>query len=165
MLMRTLVPFLPLLAGCPAGTSFPSDGPPNPAAGCEQAGTEYVQATSGTFTPNQFIVDGQGVLIDFNAITTCVRSDGGGAAWLFSVNGSDYGVFRVEGTTVGTLPLTGQDFLLDLYGAAIPFSLDGADMQGFASINGLNPYTVTANGTASDGDRVVILDFFGSATP
>lgn len=157
-----------LLTGCPAGgTAGPTNNTTNPASGCEAAGTEYVVASAGSFQSQQFLLDGLGILVDFGGTTTCVRSDGGGAAWLFQVNGEDYGLFRAEAMQAGSVTPTATNFVLDLYGAtptAIRYT--GTDYAGVFTITSVSPtFSVAINGTASGGGRNAIVQFAMSATP
>lgn len=165
--MRHL-PFLIVLAGCPAGgTAGPTNTPSNPAAGCEAAGTEYVAATTGTFQTQQFLLDGLGILVDNGGTTNCVRSDGAGAAWLFQVNGEDYGMFRAEAAQPGSLTPDATNFVLDLYGSTPTAArFTGTDYAGVFNVTTVTPaYSVAINGTASGGGRSAIVQFSMSATP
>lgn len=161
--MRYLIPLF--LTACAAGAPFPTGSTINPAAGCEAAGSEYVRAVTGTFTPNQFLVDNQALYVDLNSFTTCVRSDGAGAAWLFDLNGMAYGTLRVEADAVGNQPNDASTLLLDLHGATPPVSFTGDQLAGNVSVGSLTPYGVDINGTLANGTRTVILDVLATATP
>ncbi len=163
--MRTL-PLLALLAGCPAGTSFPTDTPNNPAAGCEVVGTEYVRASSGNLTTNQFVVDSQGLYIDLNNITTCIRSDGAGAAWLFQLNGQPYGLLRVESDAPAALAPSATNLVLDLYGATPPVRFDGSGYNGALNVLSVQPsFQVNLLGSFAGSNRSATVDIFASAAP
>lgn len=160
--MRTLLPLM--LTACAAGAPFPTGQVGNPAAGCEAAGAEYVQATSGTFTPNQFLVDTLAIYTDLNSVTSCVRSDGAGAAWLFDEASTPYGVLRVEATAPGNQP-NGANLLLDLYGATPPVSWTGSQFDGNLSVGSTAPFSIDMSGTFSDGSRTAVVDFLATAVP
>lgn len=162
--MRTFA-FLLLLAGCPDGGVVPTNNPNNPAAGCEAAGTEYIQAADGLLTTTQFVLDQQAVLIDFTNRTTCVRTDGAGAAWIFEVNGNPYGVFRVETAQPGSLLPDANNLLVDLYGAPTPVRFTGADFAGTLNVLSVDPFSATVQGQAGAGGSTLFLGFTGTATP
>lgn len=104
------------------------------------------------------------MLVDQNP-TVCVRSDGGGAAWLFSVNGEPYGMLRIEASSPGTLTPNATNLIIDLYGAeptAARFA--GSDYAGVFTIASVDPFSVALNGTAGAGGRNLTIQLSATAT-
>jgi hypothetical protein len=144
--MRHL-PLVVVLAGCPAGgTAFPTNSPSNPAAGCELAGTEYLAGT-GELRFSTFTFNGQPLLPDQQTVTTCIRSDGAGAAWLFDLAGEPFGILRIESDVAGSILPTTTNLVLDLYGAEPTAQrFDGTGYAGAFTVSDLDPFTIVLNG-------------------
>ena len=155
-----------ITAGCAAGALPPPTGDgPNPADGCGLAGPEYVRAQSGRILLEQITIDGLSVFADLTPPDTCVRSDGGGAAWFLDRDGDAYGMLRLEAQQLGEQAPNANNLVIDLFGETPPVRYTGALFNGSFVLNAQRPFDATVRGDATVQGRVLLFAAEATATP